>query len=142
MAKPIYKIILFLKRNPELTREEFEEMYEGVHAPFCEKMMGPGSCRYLRRYLRFIGAPHADVTSLDYDAVTELWYDDRAQFELVAERLAKHKMPDEVLPYEARLLDRPNIRVATAIEFDSDFGKSGTDVFERLAQGLEDLAQA
>jgi hypothetical protein len=142
VAKPIYKILLFLKRNPELTVEEFEEMYEQVHAPFCEKMMGPGACRYQRRYIRFIGAPHANVTGLEYDCLTELWFTDRAEFELVADRLAQHKMPEEVLPYEARLLDRPNIRVATAIEFDSDFGKSGSDVFERLARGLEELAPA
>jgi hypothetical protein len=125
MTKPIYKMLLFLKRNPSMSVEEFQHEYEAVHAPFCAPLM-KGACRYVRRYTTFVGAPHAaDVTEMDFDVITECWFEDRAVFEATVASVAAHKMSEDIQPREAQMFDRPMIRVVTVEEFDSDLGLPG-----------------
>lgn len=120
MPKPVYKMLLLLKRNPAMSLEEFQEEYESVHAPYCAPLM-KGASRYVRRYVTLAGAPHApDVRELDFDVITEVWFEDRATFEATVSGVAQHKMGADVLPREAKMFDTPSIRVVTAIEFDSD----------------------
>jgi EthD domain len=131
LEQPIYKILLFLKRNPSMSVEEFRNTYETVHAPFCAPLM-KGACRYFRRYTTLMGAPHAqDVTELDFDVITELWYEDRATYEAAVERIANHKMPEKVLPREQQMFDGPKMRVLTVVECESDLRRSANDIDQR-----------
>jgi hypothetical protein len=80
-----------------------------------------GACRYQRRYTTLEGAPHdPDPPELDFDVITELWYEDRDTFEAVVKRTASHQMPTDILPREAHLFDRPKMRVVTVVECESD----------------------
>src|SRR5262245_8594647 len=99
MTKPVYKVLLILKRNPSMTVEEFRHQYEPVHAPWGKNTM-PGACRYVRRYLRYVGSPHADVDELDYDVITECWYENEAEAQACADKVAFRQMGPEAEPRE------------------------------------------
>lgn len=114
-----------------MSLEEFRNEYETVHAPFCAPLQ-KGACRYVRRYTTLVGAPHApDMTELDFDVITEIWFEDRAIFESVAASVASHKMSADMQPREERMFDRSLIRVVTVVECDSDLGYSTDEMDER-----------
>ena len=74
MRKPVYKVLLFLKRNAAMSLEEFRHAYETVHAPWGKELMleGLSVCPALHDIHR---RPHAEgVSELDFDVITELWY--------------------------------------------------------------------
>jgi hypothetical protein len=125
MEKPVFKLLLFLKRNPRLSPEAFRELYETVHAPWgLSNMRGSGARRYFRRYATLLGAPRGGATELDFDVVTELWYDDRARLEAVAAVVADDdNTPPIAAPPEATremMFDWPRTRVVTVVECESD----------------------
>lgn len=116
MAKPIYKVLIFLKRRPGMSLEEFREYYEGTHVPLCSKYT-TGVSRYVRRYVQPL--PNAITGSneeLEFDVITELWLEDRDTFDKVLQYAARGILPQEVIEDEERVFDRRKIRYATVIE--------------------------
>jgi len=118
-----YKILLFMKRRPGMTMAEFQDYYENHHAPLCEKYTA-GVSRYIRRFV----APHRNPETgndgeLDFDVITELWFDDEATFKGTVKYLATSIMPDEVVEDEKRLFDRSKTRMATVVERESALKK-------------------
>lgn len=111
--KPVYKILLFLKRRPGMSVQEFRDYYENTHVKLAEKYSA-GLLRYFRRYIDPVG-----VDELPFDVITELWIEDRAAFEAIAAFTAKNQPPPEVLEDEKRLFDRSKSRVATVVEIES-----------------------
>jgi hypothetical protein len=116
----IYKILLFMKRRPGMSMEEFRDYYENHHAPLC-LTYASGMRRYERRYL----TPHPNPETgadgeLPFDVITELSFDDEAIFRNTVAYLSTSKMPDAVVEDEKRLFDRSKLRMATVIECVSD----------------------
>ena len=67
------KLILFVKRKPGLTHEQFRAHYESTHAPLARRVL-PWLDRYTRNFLTpFPGQPEPP-----YDCVTEFWFKDEA----------------------------------------------------------------
>lgn len=121
MAEKIYKILLFMKRRPGMTREEFREYYENHHVPLALKYAS-GLKQYVRRYLE--PKPRletGDGEDLGYDVITELWFDDEKVFRGTVKYLGAAVMPDEVIQDEQLLFDRESMRVATAVEYITRF---------------------
>lgn len=114
MTKPIYKVLLFLKRRPGMSVEDFRSYYETTHVKLCEKY-AVGALRYVRRYLDPVGGEE-----MPFDVITEIWLEDRAVFEAVCEMTAKNAPPPEVVADEERLFDRTRSRTATVVECESD----------------------
>lgn len=114
MGKPIYKILLFLKRRPGMSVEDFRSYYETTHVKLCEKY-AVGALRYVRRYLDPIGGEE-----MPFDVITEIWLEDRAVFEAVCEMTAKNEPPPEVVADEERLFDRTKSRTCAVVECESD----------------------
>jgi hypothetical protein len=115
----IFKLLIFLKRRPGMSLEAFRDYYENVHARLGEKYAA-GLRRYVRRYVEPL--PHAATgapAEMSFDVITELWFDDRAVFEKVAQFAPRGELPAEVLADEERLFDRSKTRYATVIELDS-----------------------
>jgi hypothetical protein len=115
----IYKILLFMKRRPGMTLEAFQDYYENHHAPLCAKYAS-GMGRYIRRFL----TPHPNpetgaADELQFDVITELWFEDEATFRGTVKYLATSIMPDEVVEDEKRLFDRARTRMATVVECES-----------------------
>ena len=73
------KSIVLLKRNPELSPEQFRKRYEEVHAPLGKKLF-PFMRKYVRRYV--IAAPFSPAdTEPKFDCITEEWFDDMEAFQ-------------------------------------------------------------
>lgn len=115
MDKPVYKLMLFLKRRPGMSVEAFRDYYETRHVVLCEKY-SVGLKRYVRRYLEPVGGEG----ELPFDVITELWFDDEARCRMVAEFVAAGEPPAEVIVDEEKLFDRPASRVAIVVERESD----------------------
>ncbi|MGB8502487.1 EthD domain-containing protein [Mycobacterium sp.] len=120
-TKPVYKVLLFLKRRPGMSMEAFRDYYENTHSKLGEKY-SRGLVRYVRRYLDPVGSEE-----LPFDVITELWLQDRATAEAIAAHTAKNQPPPEVLEDEKLLFDRSKLRVATVVEFDSELDGVDTD---------------
>jgi hypothetical protein len=118
-----YKILLFMKRRPGMTFEAFREYYENHHVPLCEKYTSSGVKRYVRRFLTPHPGPGTGATEeLQFDVITELWFEDEATFRGTVKYLATGVLPDDVVADEKRLFDRDKTRMATVVECESELG--------------------
>lgn len=109
------KLLIFLKRRPGLSREDFRRYYESVHAPLCLKYMA-GVSRYVRRYLE----PAPGMPEMEADVVTEVWMKDRAALDYVLANAAKDRLPPDVLADEEQLFDRSKSRFCAVIECETE----------------------
>jgi uncharacterized protein (TIGR02118 family) len=117
-----YKILLFMKRRPGMSMEEFQDYYENRHVPLCLKYSG-GVSRYMRRFITAHPNPDSGESGeLPYDVITELWFEDEATYRGTVEYLSTAVMPDEVVADERNLFDRTSIRMATIIERETEMG--------------------
>jgi uncharacterized protein (TIGR02118 family) len=64
------KMIHLITRKPGLSREEFRQHYEEVHAPLARKHF-PTFRKYVRNHV--ISAPGSKEP--DFDCITEIWFD-------------------------------------------------------------------
>jgi uncharacterized protein (TIGR02118 family) len=72
------KAISFLTRKPGISHEEFIRHYEEVHVPLAMKHF-PFK-RYARNYI--VGGPEA--SGLDFDCITEVWFETMEDCETAA----------------------------------------------------------
>lgn len=119
MTAPVYKLILFLKRRPGMSVQEFRDYYETTHRLIGEKYSA-GMTRYVRRYLDPLPTGTGETAELPFDVITELWFDSRKIFEAAQHIVTTGALSDEVIADEERLFDRPKQRVATVVEYESD----------------------
>jgi uncharacterized protein (TIGR02118 family) len=115
----MFKILLFMKRRPGMSQEEFQQYYEEKHVPLALKYAG-GMKSYKRRYV----SPQTHVetgpcSDLGFDVITELGFDDEATFKTTLNYLSTSHLPDEVIEDEMQLFDRTTFRIATCTEFET-----------------------
>lgn len=124
MSEKYYKILLFMKRRPGMTMEAFQDYYENHHVPLCQKYASGGVSRYMRRFLTAQRNPETGAEDeLPFDVITELWFKDEAVFRGTVRYLSTSIMPEEVVEDERKLFDRPKMRMATIVEFESALTK-------------------
>ncbi|MCB2079986.1 MAG: EthD domain-containing protein [Novosphingobium sp.] len=125
MADKAYKILLFMKRRPGMSIEDFRDYYENRHVPLCMKYT-QGISRYVRRYIE--PQRHAESGTneeLPYDVITELWFDDEETWKGTVDYISNNVMTDEVVNDEKNLFDRPTMRMATVVECDTEMAPTG-----------------
>jgi EthD domain len=123
MTASSYKILLFMKRRPGMTFEAFRDYYENHHVLVCEKYISSGVSRYVRRFLTPQPNPGTGATEdLQFDVITELWFEDEATFRGTVKYLATGILPDDVVADEKQLFDRDKTRMATVVECESALG--------------------
>jgi hypothetical protein len=95
------KTLALIARRPDLSRAEFREHYEDVHAPLAVRTLLDGTTRYVRHHLRdaLFGEPAFDV-------VTGFWYRDAAA---AAEILRRTGTPagEAIRRDELTFMDKP-----------------------------------
>src|ERR1700743_444113 len=114
-----YKILLFMKRRPDISVEAFRDYYENHHVPLALKNSA-GLKRYVRRYID--PKPHpetGDPGELPFDVITELWFDDEAIFNGALRYITTKIMPPEIVEDEKQLFDRSSFRIATVVEHET-----------------------
>ena len=118
MAAKMSKILLFMKRRPDMSVEAFRDYYENRHVPLCRKYMS-GVTRYVRRFIN--PQPHPETGPGDdlFDVITELWFDDEATFKATLAHLTTTIVAGEIVEDEKNLLDRASFRIATVTEYES-----------------------
>lgn len=83
----LIKQLCLLKRRPGMSLEEFRDYYETRHSLLGPKYM-PKALRYFRRYV--IPEPNpvtGRVVELDFDVITEIWWQSREDFESTMKEL-------------------------------------------------------
>lgn len=84
------KVIALLTRNPNLTREQFIEHYESIHAPLILQSF-PQIRKYRRNFVNLTDTRRAPgVPNPTFDVLTEMWFESR---ETYSEMLAAHGDP-------------------------------------------------
>ena len=111
----MHKLLIFLKRRPGLSRDEFRAYYEAHHVPLCMAHM-VGVVRYMRRYLE----PAEGMGELDADVITEVWFKHRAALDHILASAAKDQLPPDVLADEMQLFDRSKSRFCAVRECETD----------------------
>ncbi|SCW69729.1 conserved hypothetical protein [Sphingobium faniae] len=108
------KLVMFVKRRPDLSHEAFREHYENVHAPLASANM-PQIIKYVRNYL----APLPNQPEPPCDCVTEMWYEDEAGLK---ETMAwmRSDASRELHEDEDRFMDRSAMRAFIATECETD----------------------
>jgi uncharacterized protein (TIGR02118 family) len=120
----VIKLFAFLRRKPELTREEFFRYWRDVHAPLL--LHDAELAGYVRRYVLNLAISGADVpvmTFSDFDGVAEVWFESlddlRAAVGAPGHQRASASSSE-------RFVDRDrSIRLAAkeSIQFDRGFGQ-------------------
>ncbi|KHK93269.1 EthD domain-containing protein [Novosphingobium malaysiense] len=123
MAEQTYKILLFMKRRPDISVEQFRDYYESKHAPLAEKYSS-GVSRYIRRYIDPQPHPETGEFTNAPDVITELWFDNEETYRGTLAYITTSLMPDEIIEDEKNLFDRTAFRIATVVEKESDFAKA------------------
>ena len=111
MAGGIHKLLIFLKRKPGLSTEEFRSYYEEKHVPLIMPYMA-GPVSYRRYYLD----PVEGQAEQEFDVVTELVFADRAMRDMVLAGMLADQLPAEVIEDETNFIDRPKSRVHAVTE--------------------------
>jgi hypothetical protein len=116
VATTYYKVLIFLKRRSGMSLADFRDYYENTHVKLCSKY-SKNLSRYVRRYVTPLpNAVTGNADELDFDVVTELWYEDRALYEKVLDYAARGVLPADVIADEERVFDRTRIRYASIVE--------------------------
>jgi uncharacterized protein (TIGR02118 family) len=113
----MYKAIALLKAKAGMPKEKFIEYYEGHHVPLILRLM-PQIADYRRNYAQTESAYLAkDISTLDFDAVTELWYRTKADYESAAALLKNPAILKEIADDEEHFLDRGKTRMFVVEEY-------------------------
>jgi EthD domain len=129
----VYKVISMMKRNPNVSAEEFKEFYERKHAPAAAKVLVKYCSDYRRNYLskqfltidgtvRELQDPQGP-DSFPYDIVNEFWFKDKESMDIVFKGFAARDRKAEVETEDQRYLDLDSIRVLIVEEAVSTFEK-------------------
>lgn len=119
MADDVFKILIWLKRRPGMSVEEFRDYYENKHRKVVDKYVGPGMAYYARRYIDSL--PHIDTKELtepEFDVITEMWFSDKEAFEGIKWMISEGELPADVLEDEYNVFDRPKTRFVTVTEYE------------------------
>lgn len=119
------KQVSMMKRHPDLTMDEFIDLYENRHAKFGEVLFAKAQ-RFVRRYVQPQKNPLTGVTAeLDFDVIMEIWWDKQQDFDDAMQAIPKSPMLSEIVASGARLFASPNNPAFTVVEYDTDLKKAG-----------------
>jgi EthD domain len=115
----VFKLVCFLKRRPDLSREDFMRYYESKHRKLGERYC-PKAKRYFRRYLQ----PLPDVVTgafgdFDYDVITEMWFEDEAAYRAAMADITRPEAAAAIGTDEDNLFDRSMNRLFVVEEHES-----------------------
>lgn len=109
------KIIMFIKRKPGLTLDEFKDYYESNHVTLALKLI-PQIAEYRRSYIvpgevykpgHLANVNHAVEPS--FDVVTEISFKTEADYQKMVETLGEPKMGRILAEDEEKFVDRASI---------------------------------
>lgn len=124
----MFKAYAMIKRKPGTTMEQLKAHYEGNHAPLAIKSV-PNLKKYVRHYITSYGNDVYAEDDLPYDVITEIWFDDREDFEKGMAYLTEPATAAAISEDEKRLFDQSSIRFVTVEDAESELGKGYTSKY-------------
>ena len=118
----MFKAAALLKRKKGMSMPDFIKHYETVHALLAVKGV-PSLKKYVRHFLTSVGNDEYGVSELPYDAITEIWFDDKADFERGMAELIAPATRAAITADEVNLFDKDLIRFVTFEDRESELGK-------------------
>ena len=103
------KLVVMLKKRPDISVEEFERHYEEVHAPLGLRLM-PSALRYARKYLESRGSKASPIVDDAFDVVTEVWFASLDHYEQAMDAIRTSAGAAELIEDEHKLFDREATR--------------------------------
>jgi uncharacterized protein (TIGR02118 family) len=112
----MFKCIALLRKKDGLSREAFVHYYETCHAPLIRRLL-PGILDYRRNFIELTGAfLYPGASPVDFDVVTELWFADRAAYDIFIARATEPDIAREIAEDEENLFDRATMRMVVVEE--------------------------
>lgn len=106
-----FKAIALLAKRADIDRAAFVDYYENRHAPLILSLL-PGIVAYKRNYADFDGAfVSAGAAPFDFDAVTEMWFADRAAYDRMFEVAGEPEIAARIAADEENFVDRNRTRM-------------------------------
>ena len=118
----MFKVMVFLTRRGDLSREAFIDYYESRHAPLILQLM-PGIRGYRRNYLQPADMILGGIAAApDFDVVTEICFEDRAAYEAGMRAFSDPAVMQRLIADEENFLDRERMRFVAVEERASMLG--------------------
>jgi uncharacterized protein (TIGR02118 family) len=103
------KVLAFLTKRAGMEMQAFIDYYENKHVPLI-RSLAPTPIVYKRRYLVWDDALTKASGAVDFDAVTEVGFPDRAALLAWMAQLSGPGAGEQVAADEAKFLDRSRTR--------------------------------
>ena len=105
------KCIALLKMKEGISRSDFMAYYENNHARLILSLL-PGIAEYKRNYvIRDARAFLPDGYTVDFDCITELWFDDASAHANFLAAAARPEIADRIARDEENIFDRQATRM-------------------------------
>jgi hypothetical protein len=121
------KQVVFLKKRPDMTAEEFMDYYENQHSQLSKQLDAPpplpNAQRYVRRYVTPEPNPlTGEVIHPGFDCIMEIWWNTREDFEAAMRGLGNPEFLEARKADELKLFATNSNPVCTVAEYDSPVG--------------------
>ena len=121
------KQVVFLKKRPDLSMEQFMDYYENQHSQLSKRIGAkpplPNAQRYVRRYITPEANPlTGEVILPGFDCIMEIWWNTREDFEAAMQGLGNPETLPARMADELKLFSTNSNPVCTVEEFDSPVG--------------------
>jgi hypothetical protein len=75
----VFKLIMLIKKRPDLTREQFIDYYDNHHIHLMHRILPLGAAVHRRNFVvpNAAGSANAAGDNSDYDAIVEVFYESR-----------------------------------------------------------------
>lgn len=118
------KVVCFIRKRPELTREEFITYYEEKHAPLIASLL-PYFSDYRRNYR--VDVPGFQVDHLKgaedqtppFDVITEWSFENKAMYKKLLAAMADPEVGSVIARDEENFIDRASMKVYVVEEYRS-----------------------
>jgi uncharacterized protein (TIGR02118 family) len=117
------KMVVMFRRRQDLTPQQFRDYYENKHAPLALTLF-PYLKGYRRNYIRHDlvhrrSQPEGAPAPLDFDAITEIVFESKADYERMVREMTDPAIRDRVVEDEKKFLDRSATVVLMVDEYAS-----------------------
>ncbi|MGE8318585.1 MAG: EthD domain-containing protein [Comamonas sp.] len=102
----MYKCMALLRKRADISREQFEDYYRHHHAVLIRRLL-PGLVDYRSNFIDLAGAfVFPDAAPIDFDVITEMWFEDRAAYERFVAKAAEPAIAEQIARDEEHLFER------------------------------------
>ena len=118
------KVIVLIKKKPEITTEQFRQHYETVHAPLIDRLL-PYYASYRRNYVD--GPVRGGPREFEWDVFTELEFATESDYEAWQAALEQPEVLEQIRADEANFLVSRETRMWAVSPFTSDYSDRSPD---------------